>query len=29
VVLDDGRCRALMERFIAAQPHVWNEDIGV
>ena len=20
---------ALMERFIAAQPHVWNEDIGV
>ena len=29
VVLDDARCRALMERFIAAQPQVWNEDIGV
>jgi cytosine deaminase len=28
-VLDDGRCRALMERFIAAQPQLWNEDIGV
>ena len=29
VVLDDARCRMLMERFIAAQPQVWNEDIGV
>jgi cytosine deaminase len=29
VVLDDARCRSLMERFIAAQPRVWNEDIGV
>ena len=29
LVLDDARCRALMERFIAAQPQVWNEDIGV
>ena len=29
VVLDDARCRSLMERFIAAQPQVWNEDIGV
>jgi len=28
VVLDDARCRTLMERFIAAQPQVWNEDIG-
>jgi len=29
VVLDDGRCRILMERFIAAAPQLWNEDIGV
>ena len=29
VVLDDARCRTLMERFIALQPQVWNEDIGV
>jgi len=29
VVLDDARCRALMEGFIAAQPQLWNEDIGV
>jgi len=29
VVLDDTRCRTLMERFIALQPQVWNEDIGV
>jgi cytosine deaminase len=29
VVLDDARCRSLMERFIAAYPQVWNEDIGV
>ena len=29
LVLDDARCRALMERFIAAQPQLWNEDIGV
>jgi cytosine deaminase len=28
VVLDDARCRSLMERFIAEQPQVWNEDIG-
>lgn len=28
VVLDDARCRQLMERFIAAHPQVWNEDIG-
>jgi cytosine deaminase len=29
VVLDDAHCRALMERFIAAHPEIWNEDIGV
>ena len=29
VVLDDARCRTLLERFIALQPQVWNEDIGV
>jgi len=29
VVLDEVRCRTLMERFIAAQPQLWNEDIGV
>jgi cytosine deaminase len=29
VVRDDPRCRTLMERFIAAQPQLWNEDIGV
>lgn len=29
VVLDDPRCRTLMERFIAAHPEIWNEDIGV
>jgi cytosine deaminase len=29
VVLDDARCRAMMERFIAAEPRIWNEDIGV
>ncbi|WP_394214410.1 nucleoside deaminase [Brachybacterium vulturis] len=28
-VLDDGRCRALMERMIAERPEVWSEDIGV
>ena len=28
-VLDDPRCRGLMERFIAERPDVWNEDIGV
>ncbi|HZW09163.1 MAG TPA: nucleoside deaminase [Phycisphaerales bacterium] len=29
VVLDDPRCAALMERFIAAKPELWNEDIGL
>jgi cytosine/creatinine deaminase len=26
---DDERCVALMTRFIAAHPDLWNEDIGV
>ncbi|GAB4384946.1 MAG: nucleoside deaminase [Phycisphaerales bacterium] len=29
VVLNDPRCRAMMEQFIAANPDLWNEDIGV
>ena len=29
VVLDDTECRELMTAFIAAQPALWNEDIGV
>lgn len=29
VVLQDSRCIALMERFIAEKPELWNEDIGV
>lgn len=28
-VVDDPRCVALMERFIAEHPELWNEDIGV
>lgn len=28
VVLDDARCRELMEEFIRRYPDVWNEDIG-
>ncbi|NJD37994.1 MAG: nucleoside deaminase [Geobacter sp.] len=28
-VLQDSRCIALMERFIAEKPELWNEDIGV
>lgn len=28
-VLQDSRCIALMEQFIAAKPELWNEDIGV
>lgn len=28
-VLDDPRCVALMEDFVAARPDLWNEDIGV
>ena len=27
-VLQDPACIALMERFIAAKPELWNEDIG-
>jgi len=27
-VVDDPRCVALMEDFIAANPSLWNEDIG-
>jgi cytosine deaminase len=27
-VVDDERCVALMESFIAANPDLWNEDIG-
>jgi cytosine deaminase len=29
VVLQDRRCVAMMEAFIATNPAVWNEDIGV
>ncbi len=29
VVIDDEECRTLMEDFIAANPELWNEDIGV
>lgn len=28
VVLDDEECVALMTEFIAAEPELWNEDIG-
>lgn len=28
-IVDDLRCIALMEQFIAANPALWNEDIGV
>lgn len=27
-IVDDPRCRVLMESFIAANPDLWNEDIG-
>jgi cytosine/creatinine deaminase len=27
-ILDDGECRKLMSDFIAANPSLWNEDIG-
>ncbi len=26
--LDNAECRELMEKFIAAKPEIWNEDIG-
>ncbi|WP_418608183.1 hypothetical protein [Georgenia sp. SUBG003] len=28
VVLDDPACVALMREFVAAEPALWNEDIG-
>ena len=28
IELDNSECRAMMEAFIAANPAVWNEDIG-
>jgi cytosine deaminase len=28
VVADDEECKALMREFIAANPELWNEDIG-
>jgi cytosine deaminase len=28
-LLDDDRCAAMMTDFIAANPALWNEDIGV
>ena len=27
-VLDDETCLSMMEEFIAAEPDLWNEDIG-
>jgi cytosine deaminase len=29
VVLDLPECKELMDEFIAAEPALWNEDIGV
>jgi cytosine/creatinine deaminase len=29
LVLQDVRCRGLMQRFMAAHPSLWHEDIGV
>ncbi|KAF3762422.1 cytidine deaminase-like protein [Cryphonectria parasitica EP155] len=29
VVVDDAECKALMDKFIAEKPELWNEDIGV
>ena len=29
VVVDNAQCVAMMERFIAEHPELWNEDIGV
>ena len=28
VNLDSAQCKALMDKFIAAHPDIWNEDIG-
>ena len=29
IIIDDEECAAMMGNFIAAQPGLWNEDIGV
>ena len=29
VVLNDPRCKELMDKFIRAKPELWNEDIGI
>lgn len=29
VVVDNARCKELMDTFITANPQLWNEDIGV
>ena len=29
VVIDDSECVAMMTDFIAAEPSLWNEDIGL
>lgn len=29
IVMNDHRCIELMENFIAKEPHLWNEDIGI
>ena len=29
VVVDDEKCKTLMDKFIEEKPEVWNEDIGV
>jgi cytosine deaminase len=29
IVVDDERCKELMDKFIAEKPELWNEDIGV
>ena len=29
IVLDDGECVEMMTHFVAAEPALWNEDIGV
>jgi cytosine deaminase len=28
-VLDDARCRGLMDQFVGSHPELWDEDIGV
>jgi creatinine deaminase len=28
-VVQDARCVAMMEQFIATHPALWNEDIGI